>query len=94
MIIINKRTFAKECAIETGLTQAQAYEVLTYFINSAKEELLNGGSVEIPEIGKISPVSKKSKRHYHPVSKEKYEGTEYKTIKLDIYPSFKEMLNV
>ena len=93
MIIINTRDFAKQCALETGLTQSQAYEVLTYIFNTAKTELINGGTVDIPGIGKISPVNKKTRKHYHPVSKGMYESVEYKTIKMDIYPSLKKKLN-
>lgn len=93
MIAINKRTFAKECALETGLTQVQAYKVLNYFSNTIKTELMKGKEVSLPGIGKMYLVNRKTKNHCHPISKELYKSKEYKTVKIDIYPSFKEVLN-
>lgn len=91
--VINKRTFVKKCALENGLTQTQVYSILTYLIETIKENLRNDEQVSLPGIGKIYPVNKKTKNHYHPVSKELYKSKEYKTLKIDVYPSFREELN-
>ena len=93
VVAINKRTFARECALETGLTQTQAYDVLSYLSNTIKSELLKGKEVSLPGIGKMYLVKRNTSKHYHPISKELYKSKEYKTIKIDIYPSFKEELN-
>ncbi len=90
---IDKRTFAKECALETGLTQTQAYNILTYLTETIKKSLINNEQISLPGIGKIYSVNKKTKDHFHPVSKELYKSKEYRTLKIDVYPSFKKELN-
>lgn len=90
---MNKRFLTKECAQETGLTQVQVNKVLSYLFDTAKQELLQDGEIDFWGIGKIHTVNKKTRKHYHPVTKELYNEKEYKTIVMDIYPAFKESLN-
>lgn len=90
---INRRVFVQSCASTTGLTQVQVNKVLEYCIDYIKCNLLNGDEAAIPGIGKIIPTERKINKHIHPITNQYYEDNKYKTIRMKMFPSFKEILN-
>lgn len=90
---MNRREFAQSCAEETGLSQVQVNKVLDYFIEHTKTDLMAGNAAAIPGIGKIVPVERKINPHTDPVTNSYHDRNVYKTIRMKVSPSFKEMLN-
>ncbi|MCQ2101010.1 MAG: HU family DNA-binding protein [Fibrobacter sp.] len=83
----------KEISATVITCRKEIKRVIEEYVNCIKDELANGKTVRIKDLGTFTPKTKKARKARNPKTGEEIEVPEKKTIKFKPSATFLEVLN-
>lgn len=87
---MNKQELAAKVAEETGMSQAQAQEILEAALDSIVSELADGGEVVLPGFGKFTVAHRNARQGRNPATGETIDIPASKSPKFSALGGFKK----